>query len=185
MTAATPRSCSIPQAAATSPNARWRVRSGRTAASRASSSAAMSAAVPRYRSETSFGLPSTQPISRRYQYGFPLITFLYRLAMALGHRPSDRRKQADTPDHRRSDLPYDGRQLIKIELARKLGLVPRVMDLLGIQWDTNRIRIVDFGGTAKNPALLARYAVEPVLRRDVTSGVALDRPLTRLLVMTG
>src|SRR5258708_25579612 len=82
----------------------------------------MSAAVPRYRSETSFGLPSTQPISRRYQYGFPLITFLYRLAMALGHRPSDRRKQADTPDHRRSDLPYDGRQLIKIELARKLGL---------------------------------------------------------------
>src|SRR5258708_4626377 len=122
MTAATPRSCSIPQAAATSPNARWRVRSGRTAASRASSSAAMSAAVPRYRSETSFGLPSTQPISRRYQYGFPLITFLYRLAMALGHRPSDRRKQADTPDHRRSDLPYDGRQLIKIELARKLGL---------------------------------------------------------------
>src|SRR5258708_14324115 len=123
MTAATARSCSIPQAAATSPNARWRVRSGRTAASRASSSAAMSAAVPRYRSETSFGLPSTQPISRRYQYGFPLITFLYRLAMALGHRPSDRRKQADTPDHRRSDLPYDGRQLIKIELARKLGLV--------------------------------------------------------------
>src|SRR5260370_6264886 len=125
MTAATPRSCSIPQAAATSPNARWRVRSGRTAASRASSSAAMSAAVPRYRSETSFGLPSTQPISRRYQYGFPLITFLYRLAMALGHRPSGRRKQADTPDHRRSDLPYDGRQLIKIELARKLGLACR------------------------------------------------------------
>jgi hypothetical protein len=31
-------------------------------------------------------LPSTQPISRRYQYGFPLITFLYRLAMTLGHR---------------------------------------------------------------------------------------------------
>jgi hypothetical protein len=25
-------------------------------------------------------LPSTQPISRRYQYGRPLITFLYRLA---------------------------------------------------------------------------------------------------------
>ncbi len=39
----------------------------------------MSAAVPRYRSEIIFGLPSTQPISRRYQYGFPLTTFLYRL----------------------------------------------------------------------------------------------------------
>jgi len=41
----------------------------------------MSAAVPRYRSETIFGLPFTQPISRRYQYGRPEITFLYRLAI--------------------------------------------------------------------------------------------------------
>ena len=82
----------------------------------------MSAAVPRYRSETSFGLPSTQPISRRYQYGFPLITFLYRLAITLGHRTSDRRKQADTPDYRRPDLPKDGRQHITIAIARKLGL---------------------------------------------------------------
>ncbi len=83
MIPAMPRSVSIPQAAATSPNARCRVRSGSTAASRASSSASISAAVPRYRSDTSFGLPSAQPISRRYQYGFPLITFLYRLAMTL------------------------------------------------------------------------------------------------------
>ena len=83
MSAAAPSSSSIPQAAATSPNARCRVRSGMTAASRASSSASISAAVPRYRSEITLGLPSTQPISRRYQYGFPLITFLYRLAMTL------------------------------------------------------------------------------------------------------
>ena len=82
----------------------------------------MPAAVPRYRSETSFGLPSAQPISRRYQYGFPLITFLYRLAIALGHMASGRRKQAGTPDYRRPDQPEDGRQAIKIELARKLGL---------------------------------------------------------------
>ena len=40
----------------------------------------MSAADPRYRSEIILGLPATQAISRRYQYGFPLITFLYRLA---------------------------------------------------------------------------------------------------------
>src|SRR6266851_6603083 len=122
MMAATPSSARIPHAAATSPKARWRVRSGSTAASRASSRASMSAAVPRYRSEIIFGRPSTQPISRRYQYGFPLITFLYRLAIALGHRTSDRRKQADTPDYRRPDQPEDGRQAIKIELARKLGL---------------------------------------------------------------
>jgi hypothetical protein len=29
-----------------------------------------------------------QPISRRYQYDFPLITFLYRLAMNLDRRRS-------------------------------------------------------------------------------------------------
>src|SRR6266705_5659746 len=122
MIAATPRSRRTPQAAATSPNARWRVRSGSTAASLASSSASMSAAVPRYRSETSFGLPSAQPISRRYQYGFPLITFLYRLAMPLGHRIFGVQKQADTPDHRRPALNQARRQPIKIEIARKLGL---------------------------------------------------------------
>jgi len=74
--------------------------------------------------------------------------------------------------------------VVGVEGATEYLLVPRVMDLLGIQWDTNRIRIVDFGGTDKDLALLARYAVEPVLGRDFTSGVALDRPLTRFLVMT-
>src|SRR5664280_2238712 len=80
ITAATPRSLNRPHTAATAPKARSRIRSGTTASSRASSSASISAAEPRYRSETIFGLPSTQPISRRYQYGRPLITFLYRLA---------------------------------------------------------------------------------------------------------
>jgi hypothetical protein len=102
MIAATPSSAIIPHAAATSPNARCRVRSGMAAASRASSSAPISAAVPRYRSEIILGLPSTQPISRRYQYGFPLIVFLYRLATTLGHRRFRPLIQADTPSHRRS-----------------------------------------------------------------------------------
>ncbi len=56
------------------------MRSGRAACSRASSSAATSAAVPTYRSDTIFGLPPTRAISRRYQYVFPLIFFGYRLA---------------------------------------------------------------------------------------------------------
>ena len=94
MIAATPRSASSPHAAATAPKSRCRVRSGSICSSRASSSASISAAVPTYRSEIIFGLPSTQPISRRYQYGFPLITFLYRLATNLGHRPDRRRSQA-------------------------------------------------------------------------------------------
>ena len=79
MTAATPRLSSIPHAAARSPKARCRVRSGSDAASLASIATAISAAVPRYRSETIFGLPSTRAISRRYQYVFPLILFGYRL----------------------------------------------------------------------------------------------------------
>jgi hypothetical protein len=67
MTAITPGASSMPWAAATSPNARCRVRSGSAAASRPSAAAAISAAVPRYRSEIIFGLPSTRAISRRYQ----------------------------------------------------------------------------------------------------------------------
>ena len=55
------------------------------------------------------------------QYGFPPTTFLYRLATTLGHRTSGRRKQADTPDHRRPAPIPRRRQPIKIELARKLG----------------------------------------------------------------
>ena len=67
MIAAAPMSSSTPQAAATAPKSRWRVRSGSTAASLACTAAAMSAAVPRYRSDTIFGLPPTLAISRRYQ----------------------------------------------------------------------------------------------------------------------
>src|ERR1019366_7855407 len=122
MMAATPMSSSIPQAAARSPNARCRARSGSTAASRASSSASMSAAEPRYRTEILLGLPATHPISRRYQYGFPLIIFLYRLAMSLGHRIFARSNQGDTPDWRRPGPIPGGRQPIKINLSRKLGL---------------------------------------------------------------
>src|SRR6266487_3846123 len=113
---------------------------GSTAASRASSSASMSAAVPRYRSEIIFGRPSTQPISRRYQYGFPLITFLYRLAISLGHRIFRGKRQGDTPDCRRPGLTGDVRQLIKIEIARKLGLVSchTTFALSGSAWETRQ-----------------------------------------------
>jgi hypothetical protein len=73
---------------------------------------------------------------------------------------------------------------IGLEGATEYKLVPRVMEALGIQWDHNRMRIVDAGGTSADLSLLARYAVEPVLGRDFGRGVALDRPLTRFLVMT-
>jgi hypothetical protein len=74
--------------------------------------------------------------------------------------------------------------VIGVEGETEYRLVPRVMDLLGIVWDRNHIEIVDFGGTTRDLALLARYAAEPVLGRDLGTGVALDRPLTRFLVMT-
>lgn len=74
--------------------------------------------------------------------------------------------------------------VIGLEGATEYKLVPRVMEALGVQWDHNRVRIVDAGGTSADLSLLARYAVEPVLGRDFGRGVALDRPLTRFLVMT-
>jgi hypothetical protein len=80
MTPATSNRCNTPHTAATSPNPRCRLRAGTITCSRASNSASISAAVPRYRSKASFGLPCTQAICRRYQYVLPLITFLYKLA---------------------------------------------------------------------------------------------------------
>jgi hypothetical protein len=74
--------------------------------------------------------------------------------------------------------------VVGVEGATEFNIVPRVMKLLGIQWDRNRIEIIDFGGTDKDLSLLARYAGEPVLGRDLGRGVVLDRPLTRFLVMT-
>ena len=55
--------------------------------------------------ENELGLPSTQPISRRYQYGFPLITFLYRLAINLGHRSDQTRSQAPQARVTRENRP--------------------------------------------------------------------------------
>jgi hypothetical protein len=74
--------------------------------------------------------------------------------------------------------------VIAVEGETEYRLVPRVMELLGVVQDRNRIVIVDFGGTERDLSLLARYAVEPVLGRDFGRGVVLDRPLTRFLVMT-
>jgi hypothetical protein len=69
--------------------------------------------------------------------------------------------------------------VIGVEGATEYLLVPKVLALLGVEWDRNRIEIVDFGGTDRDLALLARYAVEPLLGRDLDSGVCLDRPLTK------
>lgn len=74
--------------------------------------------------------------------------------------------------------------VIGLEGATEYKLVPRVLATLGIQWDHNRIRIVDGGGTGSNLSLLARYAVEPLLGRDLGDHVVLDRPQTRFLIMT-
>lgn len=53
-----------------------------------------------------------------------------------------------------------------------------------IELDRNWISIIDFGGTDRDLSLLARYAGEPVLGRDLGSGVALERPMTRFLILT-
>jgi len=58
------------------------------------------------------------------------------------------------------------------------------MELLGIRQDKDFIQLVDFGGTRKDLKLLARYAAEPVIGQDYGTWVALDRPLTRFLILT-
>lgn len=74
--------------------------------------------------------------------------------------------------------------VIGVEGATEYKLVSRVMELLGIKLDMNRISIIDFGGTDKDLALLARYAGEPVLGQDLDDGVTLERPITRFLILT-
>ena len=96
---------------------------------------------------------------------------------------SDRPESLDAvlTDLRLSPFPS---LVIGVEGATEYKLVPRVMELLGIEQDRNRIAIIDFGGTDRDLSLLARYAGQPVLGRDLGTGVALDRPLTRFLIMT-
>jgi hypothetical protein len=74
--------------------------------------------------------------------------------------------------------------VIGVEGVTEYTLVPRVLDLLEIELDRNWISIIDFGGTKRDLSLLARYAGEPVLGRDLGSGVALERPITRFLILT-
>lgn len=73
--------------------------------------------------------------------------------------------------------------IIGVEGETEYRTVPRVMKLLDIDLDPNWIKMIDFEGTL-DMKLLARYAAEPALGQDYGDGVALDRPLTRFLVMT-
>jgi hypothetical protein len=74
--------------------------------------------------------------------------------------------------------------VLALEGATEWELVPRVMELLGIRNDKNFIQLVDFEGTKRDLKLLARYATEPVIGQDYGTWVALDRPLTRFLILT-
>ena len=70
--------------------------------------------------------------------------------------------------------------VVGVEGATEYTLVPRVLDLLEIQWGHDRIKIVDFGGTDADLQVLARYAVEPVLGRDFGRGVVLDQGFAKV-----
>src|SRR6266508_5476302 len=119
-------------AAARSPNARCRVRCGNIAVSLASVAAAMSAAVPRYRSEIIFGLPSTRPISSRYQEVFPPNLFGYKLAMIRSYTMMKTGSTTGTvchqgkrikPDHGPTPEDHDPRKL-PLGLRDKKAIVP-------------------------------------------------------------
>jgi hypothetical protein len=74
--------------------------------------------------------------------------------------------------------------VLGVEGDTEWQIVPRVMDLLEVELDRNQIVMIDYGGTTKDLALLARYAGEPVLGKDYGDGVALERPITRFLILT-
>jgi hypothetical protein len=108
---------------------------------------------------------------------------------SLEYTPLDQQGLSDRPhslDAALTDLhisPFPS-LVIGVEGATEYKLVPRVLDLLEIELDRNWISIIDFGGTDRDLALLARYAGEPVLGRDLGSGVTLERPITRFLILT-
>ncbi len=74
--------------------------------------------------------------------------------------------------------------VIGVEGKTEYKLVPRVFELLGFEIDRTRIRIIDCGGTERDLSLLARYAGEPALGRDLGRWVELERPITRFLILT-
>lgn len=73
--------------------------------------------------------------------------------------------------------------VIALEGQTEELIVPRVMDLLGIEVASNRIEFVNFEGS-KDLMLLARYTTRPVLGKSYGDWVALDRPVTKFLVLT-
>ncbi len=75
--------------------------------------------------------------------------------------------------------------VIGVEGETERRILPRVMETLDINLDPTLMRIVEYGGTTKGKhlSLLARYAAQPMLGKDLGGGTALDRPVTRLLVL--
>ncbi len=75
--------------------------------------------------------------------------------------------------------------VIGVEGETERRILPRVMAQLGIDLDPNWMRIVEYGGTtkARHLSLLARFAAQPMLGRDLGNGTTLDRPVARLLVL--
>ena len=74
--------------------------------------------------------------------------------------------------------------VVGVEGPTELMLVPRVMELLGIEADPTWIRVECFEGAGANLALMARYAASPLLGTDHGEYVEVDRPPTRFLVLT-
>ncbi len=73
--------------------------------------------------------------------------------------------------------------VIGVEGETERRILPRVMEMLDI--NPARMCLVEYGGTTKGKhlSLLARYAVQPMLGRDLGGGTALDRPVTRFLLL--
>lgn len=75
--------------------------------------------------------------------------------------------------------------LLVLEGDTELLLFPRVMELFGIRTDPEYISIQSAGGVGRDLTALVRYAIAPRVEPDQSGRfLRLDRPLTRILVVT-
>ena len=74
--------------------------------------------------------------------------------------------------------------VVGVEGETEVSILARVFELIGLPADPTLFRVVDFNGTTSDLHLLAKFAAEPLLGRDLGDAVQLDRPFTRFVVLT-
>jgi hypothetical protein len=73
--------------------------------------------------------------------------------------------------------------LVAVEGQTEEHLLPRVFDLLSSRYWRELLAIECYHGVSRDLTLFAKFVIRPMLGRDYTQFVQLERPVTRLLVL--